>query len=100
MSPRPWSMKGLGILVVTVTVAVLSFAVAVVVGGMATPKYGDLFAGFAMKSRLRFTTEAVILVPSVQVTPRRSVSWTCFAETTFHDFARPVAIFPGPTTES
>ena len=71
-------MKGFGIFVVSTTVLARLFAVTVEVGGTATPKYGERFAGLAMNSRFRLTTEAVIAVPSAHLTPRRSVSSTRF----------------------
>ena len=30
--------------------------------------------------------------------PLKRVNWTCFGETTFHDFASPETILPGPVT--
>ena len=91
-------MKGCGVFVVTVTVRVPLFAVTVAPIGMKSPSSGDLFAGLPTKSRFCLTTVAVICVPSEQVMPLKSVNWTFFGETTFHDFASPETSLPGPVT--
>src|SRR5262245_28620029 len=89
-------MKGLPIVVVTVTTRVRLFAVVVAPTGMKSPSSGDLFAGLPTKSRFFLTTVAVSAVPSAQRMFRCSLNVTFFGETTFHDCARPDTILPGP----
>src|SRR5581483_1607216 len=95
-SARPWIMNGFGEVVVTTTVRAPLFAVTFAPIGMNSPSSGDMFAGLPTKSRFCFTTDAVIFVPSEHEMLRRSVNSTFFGEITFHDCARPDAIFPGP----